>query len=67
MREAIDLLLGTGDAAAIDAASVCGYERVPPPGDDPWAREGALAAITRLSVERMTEVCRALALASGCS
>lgn len=45
VREAIDLLLGTGDAAAIDAAIVRGYERVPPADDDPWAREGALAAI----------------------
>jgi Arc/MetJ-type ribon-helix-helix transcriptional regulator len=45
VREAIDLLLGTGDAAAIDAAIVRGYERTPPAGDDPWALEGALAAI----------------------
>ena len=45
VREAIDLLLGTGDAAAIDAAIVRGYGRVPPSGDDPWALEGALAAI----------------------
>ncbi len=45
VREAIDLLLGTGDAAAIDAAIVRGYDRKPPPGDDPWALEGALAAI----------------------
>gem|GEM_PF-3996755 len=33
MREAIDLLLGTGDAAAIDAAIVRGYDRVPPSGN----------------------------------
>lgn len=45
VREAIDLLLGTGDAAAIDAAIVSGYARVPPPGGDPWATEGAIAAI----------------------
>jgi len=45
VREAIDLLLGTGDAAAIDAAIVEGYERVPPPNRDPWAFEGAVAAI----------------------
>jgi Ribbon-helix-helix protein, copG family len=31
VREAIDLLLGAGDAAAIDAAIVAGYEKVPPP------------------------------------
>jgi Arc/MetJ-type ribon-helix-helix transcriptional regulator len=30
VREAIDLLLGTGDAAAIDAAIVEGYRRHPP-------------------------------------
>jgi Arc/MetJ-type ribon-helix-helix transcriptional regulator len=30
VREAIDLLLGTGDAAAIDAAIVEGYRRYPP-------------------------------------
>ena len=45
VREAIDLLLGTGDAAAVDAAIVAGYARVPPPERDPWANEGALAAI----------------------
>src|SRR5579884_4190887 len=38
VREAIDLLLGTGDAAAIDAAIVRGYDRVPPSGNDPRAR-----------------------------
>jgi hypothetical protein len=45
IREAVDLLLGSGDGAAIDAAIVAGYERQPPPEDDPWARQGALAAI----------------------
>ena len=45
VREAIDLLLGMGDAAAVDAAIVRGYARVPPSGDDPWALESALAAI----------------------
>ena len=45
VREAIDLLLGKGDAAAIDAAIVDGYARVPAPKGDPWAFEGALAAI----------------------
>lgn len=45
IREAIDLLLGTGDAAAIDAAIVAGYDRSPAPKDDPWALEGALAVI----------------------
>src|SRR5438876_9858673 len=45
VREAIDLLLGSGDAAAIDAAIVEGYARAPAPERDPWAFEGALAAI----------------------
>jgi predicted transcriptional regulator len=45
VREAIDLLLGRGDAAAIDLAIVEGYARAPAPGRDPWAFEGALAAI----------------------
>jgi mRNA interferase MazF len=30
-------------------------------------KELFVARITRLSIERMTEVCRALALASGCA
>lgn len=45
VREAIDLLLGTGDAAAIDAAITEGYARVPAPPRDLWAIEGAIAAI----------------------
>lgn len=45
VREAVDLLLGTGNAAAIDAAIVEGYRRVPAHKRDPWAFEGALAAI----------------------
>jgi metal-responsive CopG/Arc/MetJ family transcriptional regulator len=45
VREAIDLLLGTGNAAAIDAAIIEGYRRVPPPERDPWAFAGAVAAI----------------------
>src|SRR2546423_13752347 len=45
VREAIDLLLGTGDAGAIDAAIVDGYARVPAPEQDPRAFEGAIAAI----------------------
>ena len=39
------MLLGTGGAAAIDAAIVEGYARTPAAGRDPWAFEGALAAI----------------------
>ena len=45
IREAIDLLLGTGDAAAIDAAIVAGYEQSPARERDPWAVAGAVAAI----------------------
>jgi predicted transcriptional regulator len=45
VREAIDLLLATDSAAAIDAAIVEGYARVPAPERDPWALAGAVAAI----------------------
>jgi len=45
VREAIDLLLGTGHAAAIDAAIVEGYERVPASEPDTWALPGAVEAI----------------------
>jgi predicted transcriptional regulator len=45
VREAIDLLLGTGDAAAIDAAIANGYARAPAPERDAWATAGAIAAI----------------------
>ena len=45
IREAIDLLLGTGDAAAIDAAIVTGYEHRPAPQQDTWALQSAIAAI----------------------
>ncbi len=45
VREAIDLLLGTGDAAAIDAAIIEGYERSPASERDPWAFQSAIAAI----------------------
>jgi Ribbon-helix-helix protein, copG family len=46
VREASDLLLGTGDAAAIDAAIVVqGYECNPASATDSWALEVAVAAI----------------------
>ena len=45
VREAVDLLLGTGGAAAVDAAIVDGYKRAPASEQDPWAFAGALAAI----------------------
>ena len=45
IREAVDLLLGTGDAAAVDASIVAGYEHNPPSAQDAWALQDALAAI----------------------
>jgi hypothetical protein len=45
IREAVDLLLGTGDSAAIDAAIIAGYEHHPTSEQDAWALQGALAAI----------------------
>ena len=45
IREAIDLLLGTGSAAAVDDAIVEGYARTPATDRDAWAFAGALAAI----------------------
>jgi hypothetical protein len=45
IRDAIDLLLGTGDGAAIDAAIVAGYQRCPAASDDAWALHSAVAAI----------------------
>jgi Arc/MetJ-type ribon-helix-helix transcriptional regulator len=45
IREAVDLLLGTGDSAAVDAAIVAGYERYPAPEPDAWIFESAIAAI----------------------
>jgi Arc/MetJ-type ribon-helix-helix transcriptional regulator len=45
IREAVDLLLGTGDAAKIDAAIVAGYAKHPAREPDAWALEGAIAAI----------------------
>lgn len=44
IREAIDLLLGTGDAAAIDAAIVAGYTKHPPE-PDPWTHHFAKESI----------------------
>jgi hypothetical protein len=45
IREAIDLLLGTSSAAAIDSAIIAGYERCPASERDPWALQSAVAAI----------------------
>jgi Arc/MetJ-type ribon-helix-helix transcriptional regulator len=45
IREAIDLLLGTGDSAAIDAAVIAGYRNRPAPEGDAWAVASTIAAI----------------------
>ena len=45
IRDAIDLLLGTGDTAAVDANIVEGYTRVPPEEPDAFTVEAALASI----------------------
>jgi predicted transcriptional regulator len=45
IREAIDLLLGTGDAAAIDAAILEGYSKYPPGELDAMARTATEASI----------------------
>jgi metal-responsive CopG/Arc/MetJ family transcriptional regulator len=45
IREAIDQLLGTGDAAAVDAAIVAGYTRKPARPADAWALRGAIEII----------------------
>jgi metal-responsive CopG/Arc/MetJ family transcriptional regulator len=45
IREAVDLLLATGDPAAIDAAIVSGYRDRPAPDSDAWTLGGAIAAI----------------------
>jgi metal-responsive CopG/Arc/MetJ family transcriptional regulator len=45
VREAVDLLLDTGDPAAIDAAIVAGYQERPAAEPDGWALAGAIAAI----------------------
>jgi predicted transcriptional regulator len=45
VRYALDELLASEDAAAIDAAIVEGYERHPAPVQDSWANAGTVAAI----------------------
>jgi hypothetical protein len=45
IREAVDLLLGSGDAATIDAAIVAGYADQPAPEPDAWTVAGAVASI----------------------
>jgi Arc/MetJ-type ribon-helix-helix transcriptional regulator len=45
IREAVDLLLGTGDRAAIDRQIVEGYRRIPPPKPDPAIVRRAIASI----------------------
>ena len=45
IREAVDLLLGTGDRAAIDAAIVEGYRRIPPEPIDAATYRRAIESI----------------------
>jgi hypothetical protein len=45
VREAVDLLLATGDPAAIDAAIVAGYRQRPAAEPNAWAVVSTLAAI----------------------
>lgn len=45
IREAVDLLLGTGDDGAIDASIVAGYARYPARDLDSWTLASAVAAI----------------------
>ena len=45
IREGVDLLLATGDEAAVDAAILAGYERHPAPEPDAWTMEAAIASI----------------------
>jgi Ribbon-helix-helix protein, copG family len=45
IREAVDRLLGSGDAAALDAAILAGYERHPPPEPDASIVRGVRDAI----------------------
>jgi hypothetical protein len=45
IREAVDLLLGSGDAAAIDAAIVAGYDEHRAPTQDAWTSRSAIATI----------------------
>jgi Ribbon-helix-helix protein, copG family len=45
IREAVDLLLGAGDSAAIDAAIAAGYRDRPAPETDAWVHSGTIAVI----------------------
>lgn len=45
VREAVDALLGRGEAAAVDAAIVAGYTAVPAPRPDAWAIARAVEQI----------------------
>ena len=45
IREAVDLLLATGDEAAIDAAILAGYARHPAPEPDAWTVQSAIESV----------------------
>ena len=45
IREAVDLLLESGESAAVDAAIIEGYRTWPAPDRDAWSLVGAISAI----------------------
>ena len=46
IRTAIEAYVASDDDAAIDAAILEGYERIPPPQHDPWAEAAAKRSIS---------------------
>ena len=56
IREAVDLLLATGDEAAIDAAILAGYARHPAPEPDAWTIQSAHRRRSRRSPGSQGEV-----------
>jgi len=45
IRTAIEAYIASDEDAAIDAAIVEGYTRIPPPDHDPWAEAAAIESI----------------------
>ena len=45
IRTAIETYIASDEDAAIDAAIVEGYTRIPPPEHDPWAEAAAIESI----------------------
>ncbi len=46
IRTAIEAYIATDQDAAIDAAIIDGYTRIPPPEHDPWAEAAARRSIS---------------------